>query len=235
MKAKDDDSDDADACDDPEIFKLMIEYMYHFDYLRGIDFGPAENKKRAETGRTWTSALCDAAFSPPEVQTWLVEHAKVFAMAVKYRVDGLYDLAAANFKAAATSHWDHVDFMTAISIVHSSTGEEITQLRTIVADTLYDHFDVLQTKVQIEKLVRSTAELSHALMMRGREKNQNFHSDPLASCMYGHSSSSSSRCWRLCGSCRRGYYLCAVCFSTTDCRTACPHLRCGAWTSTRRQ
>jgi hypothetical protein len=111
----------------------------------------------------------------------LIEHAKLFAMAVKYHVDGLCDLAAAKFKAAATSHWEHVDFVTAISIVHSSTGEEITQLRAIVADTLHYYFDDLQANVQIEKLIRSTAELSHALLMRSRENIQQLRSDPVAS------------------------------------------------------
>jgi hypothetical protein len=229
MKATDGDSDDEDACDDPEIFKLMIEYFYHFDYLRGVDFVSAEKKKREETGTTWKSALCDAAFPP---KTWLVEHAKIFAMAVKYRVDGLCDLAAAKFKDAATSHWGHVDFVTAIPIVHSSTGEEITQLRAIVADVLHDHFDDLQANTQIEKLVRSTPELSYALFMRSRKNHQQPGSYPVASCIERHPASPYSRGWRLCRCCRKGFYLCATCVSNHGCQFKCPYLACGCWIRT---
>lgn len=37
LKAKTGDNDqENDGCDDPEIVKLMIEYFYHFDYLRKL-------------------------------------------------------------------------------------------------------------------------------------------------------------------------------------------------------
>jgi hypothetical protein len=150
---------------------LMIEYIYHFDYLRGIDFGPPEKKKREETGKTWKSAFCDAAFPP---KTWLVEHAKVFAIAVKYRVDGLCDLAAAKFEAAAAVYWDSQSFMHSISIVHRSTSEDVTQLRDIVANILHDHTDVFKNDERTEDLVSSMAGLVHALLKRKRYEVKKF-------------------------------------------------------------
>jgi hypothetical protein len=82
LKATTDDAeDDVDSCDDPEIVKLMIEYFYHFDYLRA-----------ATQARSQAKAP-DAFF---------VEHARVFAMAIKYQAKGLRQLAAHNFKQAAS-------------------------------------------------------------------------------------------------------------------------------------
>jgi hypothetical protein len=168
LKAKEADTDDDDACDDPEIFKLMIEYIYHFDYLRGIDLGPVENKKRAGTSILAEPSLGNEASSPPGLETWIIKHARVFAMAIKYRVDGLCDLAASKFKEAATVYWDTKNFSHVISIVYQSTNEEVTQLRDIVVDVLHDHTEVFRSDEVIESLVYSMTGLAHALLKRSR-------------------------------------------------------------------
>ena len=82
LKATSDDAENADdSCDEPEIVEFMIEYFYHFDYLRA-----------ATQARSQAKAP-DAFF---------VEHARVFAMAIKYQAKGLRQLAAHNFKQAAS-------------------------------------------------------------------------------------------------------------------------------------
>jgi hypothetical protein len=222
LKAKEDDSDDEDACDDPEIFKLMIEYNYHFDYLRGIDFGPAENKKRAQTGKPATSALGDAAHSPPELQTWIVEHAKAFAMGVKYRVAGLCDLAAAKFKEAATVHWENPNFTCAVSVVHHSTSEEVTQLRDIVADILHAHTNVFKKDEQIEQLVYSIAGLAPALLKRSRHEAERTREG--ATCISQHGRYLKRD--HLCNTCKEEYLACSYCVSNLGIIPMCPNYRC---------
>lgn len=113
LKATTHDAEHADiSCDDPEIVKLMIEYFYHFDYLRDLA-APS------------TSATPDP---------FLIEHAKVFAMAVKHQADGLGQLAARKFEKAASIYWDHKDFAQAAHVVYTSTPDDVQDLRRAVAN-----------------------------------------------------------------------------------------------------
>lgn len=79
LAAAQDGADSSDVCDDPEIVKLMIEYLYLFDYNTQL------------SKETSASVL---ASSSPYAESYLIEHAKVFAMAVEYQADRLRQLAA---------------------------------------------------------------------------------------------------------------------------------------------
>lgn len=148
----------------------MIEYIYHFDYLRNIDFGPEENNKRAQTNTPDKSSPGNPASSPPEVKIYVVEHAKVFAMGAKYQIDGLCDLAVGKFRESAIAYWgSHDDIAIAISLVYNSTPGQFTQLRETVADTSFDHTNALQDE-RIEALLDSMPGLAYALLKRSRDK-----------------------------------------------------------------
>ena len=121
----------------------MVEYFYYFDYLRGTN-------------------------SLPVSPVYLIEHAKVFAIAVKYQIDGLRDLAASKFEDAATAHWKHDDFAHAVHVAFNSTAEEVTQLREVVSDILHQHFDVLKDKPEVETVVCNIPRLAYALLKRSR-------------------------------------------------------------------
>jgi hypothetical protein len=100
----------------------MIEFFYYFDYLRSdeLDLQSSSDSK-----------------------VHLIEHAKVFAIAIKYQADGLLELAVTRFKESMAIHWDHEDFAHAVHIVYHSTADDVMDLRTIVADTIHAHFDQL--------------------------------------------------------------------------------------------
>ena len=150
-------NDGEDAYDEPEIVKLMVEYFYHFDYLRGTD---------SELVQVSASDLQ----SPPQLpsQVYLIEHAKVFAIAVKYQIEGLRELAVSKFHTAATGLWKHDDFAHSVHIVFNSTAEEVTQLLVIASDILHQHFDVLKEKAEIEAVVCNIPRLAYALLKRSR-------------------------------------------------------------------
>jgi hypothetical protein len=131
-----------DSCDDPEIVKLMIEYFYHFDYLCDIARAP----------------------SPPKPTPFFVEHAKVFAMAIKYQAAGLRQLAASNFRRAACVFWNHTGFAHAIHIVYTSTPDDAQELRKIVADTVHEHYSDLQSKPEIDVAMRSLSGLAYSIL-----------------------------------------------------------------------
>ena len=148
-----DGADSSDVCDDPEIVRLMIEYFYLFDYGTQLSDG--------------TSA--SAVASPPlNVKSYIIEHAKVFAMAVKYQADGLRELAAAKFKTNVTAggYWAHEDFLSAISIVYASTPEDVLDLRQVVEDVLHKHFDTLKVNEDMVAIVRGIEGLTYSLLDR---------------------------------------------------------------------
>ena len=148
-----DGADSSGVYDDPEIVKLMIEYFYLFDY--GVQLSDATPDQ-------------DHASPSTTSKSYLVEHAKVFAMSVKYQADGLRELAAAKFKDAVTTqgHWDHEDFPTAISIIYTSTTDDVLELRLTVEDVLHDHFDALKAKEEFAAVTRGTPGLLYSLLGR---------------------------------------------------------------------
>ena len=158
-----------DVFDEPEIVKLMVEYFYHFDYLGGADPVPVLATSFQGYAVAQMSVL-NLQFPQPSVppQVYIIEHAKVFAIAVKYQIDGLRDLAASKFKDAATAYWNHDDFAHSIHIAYNSTAEEVTQLRTVVTDILHQHSDDLEGKPEVEAIVCKIPRLAYALLRRSR-------------------------------------------------------------------
>jgi hypothetical protein len=230
LKAVPSDADNADeaddACDDPEIVKPMIEYFYHFDYLPGIDVTPdavtkAPDVNAAVDVNDWLSSLpkkkkgkksstakeTDTLFGVPDI--YIIEHAKVFAIAVKYQIEGLRDLAVAKFREATKTQWSHEDFSHTIVLVYHTTADSVHQLRQIVADTLHERLDDLKKKGEIEVVVRSIPGLAYDLMKRSRDTHKT------VICGAGHNTGGPQRRCQYCsevfvpcsGCARNGYYV----------------------------
>jgi hypothetical protein len=172
LKAHEDDAEDEDdACDDPEIVKLMIEYFYHFDYEKGCDCtsgSPLFAKKRKEKDVQLATTDAESVAAPVISPASMLEHAKVSAMAIKYQVNGLRDLAVSKFTDAVKAGWDHESFAHTIFTVYNSTADDVTNLREIVAVTIYEHFDDLKKRDEIEVVVSSTGGLAYNLLERSR-------------------------------------------------------------------
>jgi hypothetical protein len=153
----------------------MIEYFYHFDYNKGCDcssfWSSSWNQKKKSKKRTQL-AVDNSASIPPSSTPAVISpdsmlvHAKVFAMAVKYQVDGLRDLAVSKFTEAVKAGWDHESFAHTIFTVYNSTTDDATDLREIVADTIFDHFEALKNKDEVEVVVSSTGGLAYNLLKR---------------------------------------------------------------------
>lgn len=161
----------------------MVEYFYHFDYLRDLsqvqsnETEGARPSKKSKTGlktRAETTSVArptsgNSNSQPLAERVFMIEHAKVFAMAVKYQVDGLKSLALAKFISSVTSHWNHEDFAHTIFVAFNSTAEDVTQLRDVVNNVLHEHFDELQNKAEIETVVCRLPRLTYGLLKRSRE------------------------------------------------------------------
>ncbi|KAK5720355.1 hypothetical protein LTR17_015072 [Elasticomyces elasticus] len=100
----------------------------------------------------------------------MIMHAKVHAVAVKYQVPALQDLAARKFIAAVAANWNHDSFADAAYIVYTTTPEEIRALRTEVVNTLLQHGSLLD-KPAVEGLVCGIIGLAFELLKGSRQVN----------------------------------------------------------------
>jgi hypothetical protein len=137
----------------------MVEYFYYFDYLRN------------------SQSLPDLSLSSPPApqlpsQGLIIEHAKVFAIAVKYQINGLRDFAASKFKDAATAYWKHDDFAHSFYIAYGSTPEEVTELRETVLDIAHQHLDDLEHEPKFETAFCNIPGLAFALLKRSRAEGK---------------------------------------------------------------
>jgi hypothetical protein len=194
----------------------MVEYFYHLDYFQDVDEVPdvatPEEPAAAPTRKkTRTSAASSRAkkvappqsSSPPTPKVHLIEHAKLFAMAVKYHVDALRDLAAQKFRDEVAQHWNHEDLAHAVHLIYTTTADEVTQLREDAAEALYNHSDELLGKAEITTLLRSINGLACDLYMRDRGRERVFCNNVDAHC---------GKYWELtCEKCGFSAKYCGIC------------------------
>lgn len=164
----------------------MVQYFYHFDYpnpstaktpaakqlpdaqstLR--DLLKMASEASNEKGHPSTDTTNPPAAKPPN---FLVGHVKVFAIAVKYQVDGLRHLAASKFKHETThgEAWKDEEFAQAISLVYSSTPDEVQELRVLAEEVLHAHFEELKHNKGIEEFMCNHPSLTFKLLKRKSE------------------------------------------------------------------
>lgn len=99
--------------------------------------------------------------------THLLTHAKVFAIALKYQIPALRALAVAKFAAAIERGWNHDSLAEVITLVYTSTPDEVKELRSIIVETLLAH-DTLLDKPEVESAVCDISTLAYQLLKRKR-------------------------------------------------------------------
>ncbi|KAI9657325.1 MAG: hypothetical protein M1821_003005 [Bathelium mastoideum] len=109
----------------------------------------------------------DIAFEPLEpVQATkepnMVLHAKVYAIADKYDIPGLKELARRKFEAQVAQHWDATEFPDALEEVYCSTIDTDRGLRDVVLQAFREN-PRLAMKAEVEAAVRDLAPLAFEL------------------------------------------------------------------------
>ena len=94
----------------------------------------------------------------------------MFAIAVKYRVDGLREYAAKCFRYAVLVARDSDELLEALILVLTSTPEEVRELRDIVSDTTCEDFPDRKRKDGIREAFRNHQDLSFHLLERKWDK-----------------------------------------------------------------
>jgi hypothetical protein len=153
----------------------MAYYFYHFDYPAGSvepktlptatlinQLPTATQLTRAEQLEILHNKLINKkaekerriSRAPAGPHNSLLDHVKVFAMAAKYQVDGLRHLAAFKFRHEITDGeaWKADDFFQTISLIYSSTPDEVKELRVSAEEPLHAHFAELKHKQGIEEV-----------------------------------------------------------------------------------
>lgn len=137
--------------DDPKAVDLMIWYFYHLDYeVHGA--GGA------------TGQLPPGMSSIAVIDSELMVHAKVYALAEKYLIGSLKSLALEKFKRQAFKDWSKDSFLEAAQAVYELTMESDTELRGAVVMTLGEHTSLLD-KESTKNLLITTSRLAYDLLM----------------------------------------------------------------------
>jgi hypothetical protein len=158
---------------------------------------------------------------PSGPKVYLIEHAKVFAMAVKYHVDPLRDLATEKFRTEAEHHWDHEDLAQAIQVIYTSTADEVTQLRVMAVEVLAHHRSELLKKPEIAALLHSITGLAYDLLMRNpdnipkpryamKSKSDGYRYIPCFN-IAAHGEDTRTSTTKTCTKCRRFMEVCLLC------------------------
>lgn len=120
-------------------------------------------------GRATICRTCEQAAGQPSQRSQngdcLIIHAKIYAIAEKYFVAGLKELAMEKFKAACTSSWDDAAFPVAVNIVYQTTPESDLGLRGVVLDTITSRLSLIG-KPEIQVLLAEGNGLALGVLLK---------------------------------------------------------------------
>ena len=146
----------------------MVDFLYKLDYnvpsfmaVSTLPEMPAENQPATLNRRQQLNRAGSQAISRRDSKAMLV-HAKVFALAVKYQMESMKQLAAQKFKAAVPGGWDKPSFIDTIIVVYTSTSEIEREVRDVVVETLCEHKHVLE-KEEVKAAICDTPGLAYDL------------------------------------------------------------------------
>ena len=149
--------------DDPQTVKRMLFYLYTLDYP---DHGvPDIQAQHVVTGRSTPPHLRHKTPTTIEEKTIMsvylgnsegaitthdprmMNNVLVYAVAEKYDIPDLKDLAKGKLQSLARSKWPHDDFYALAERVFSTTPDTDMGLRQIVLDLCEEHFeDILKNQ-----------------------------------------------------------------------------------------
>ncbi|KAI1119089.1 BTB/POZ protein [Nemania sp. NC0429] len=128
--------------DDPKAVELMIQFFYHLDYKINA-VGTASGDKKLTPLDKETDPLPPCQSSDVKVDSTLMIHAKVYALAQKYLIDDLKTIALRKFANYASRDWNRESFLDVAEAGYELTPESESGLRAAVVETFADHPSLL--------------------------------------------------------------------------------------------
>ncbi|KAI4634196.1 uncharacterized protein J4E87_001367 [Alternaria ethzedia] len=169
--------------DEPKVIASLVQYLYSGEYdndffsvteiepgtppsaseiiiTRGLGVHPVHGYH--SNCKAFICKTCCKARGPP---SQLLDHSKMYAIADKYDVTGLKELACKSFRRACGYFWNYTHFAIAVDHVFSSTVSEDTDLRSIIIQTISTHMAIVK-KPEIQALVLKHGDLAIGILLR---------------------------------------------------------------------
>ncbi|KAI0859964.1 BTB/POZ protein [Xylaria cubensis] len=182
--------------DDPNAVEIMVYYLYHGDYhapqhttsrdqiTQDNTSTPLSPKPVVNTTEQllvrepspdstldgMTADYTPSILGPQSISVDLALHAAVYAVAEKYTIQGLKNLAMRKFKRTATEYWDSNDFLEAVRGAYTCTADTNQGLKDIVVTILHEH-PVLLDKEETQLILKESNMLAYDLVMYARHSN----------------------------------------------------------------
>ena len=142
--------------DDPEAVKRLLLYLYTFDYPDEDDSDIPVTTDRSSTPPLPSAATLEKSIFGTMFDSYdgatrhdprMMTNVLVYAVAEKYDIPDLKDLAKHKFGTLARSKWPQDEFHAVTEAVFSTTPDTDMGLRRIVMDICSEHFeDILRDK-----------------------------------------------------------------------------------------
>jgi len=100
---------------------------------------------------------------PQQPQHNLLIHARVYALAEKYDIEGLRDLAASKFARQMQRHCESSEFATTLAEVYASSLNSTRGLRDVCLQMFRQHRELIRTEC-VEEAVREIPDLAWELL-----------------------------------------------------------------------
>ena len=184
--------------DDPQTVRRMLSYLYTLDYsderlpedpVKTVIADPAlpphlRHKSQtkivgeARSGRTSSGVEDEVQYDPKRLNNVLV-----YAVADKYDIPELKELAKRKFHALVKNEWTSIEFEAVRDAVFGTVPSQDMGLRSIMCQLCIHHFQDIVKDVRLRSVVLSSEELAHALLenaMREKDKDMELLDGALA-------------------------------------------------------
>ena len=178
--------------DDPETVRRMLSYLYTLDYsderlpddstetvVAEATLPPhlRHKTKSAAGSETRSGRPSSGVESKPLYDPKRLNNVLVYAVADKYDIPELKELAKRKFQGLMNNEWFNVEFEAVRNAVFESTPSQDTGLRQILFQICIDHFEDIVKDIRLRSVVLSNEDLAHALLEHAlREKANNMQS-----------------------------------------------------------
>ncbi|KAI9767184.1 MAG: hypothetical protein M1839_004603 [Geoglossum umbratile] len=154
------------ASDDPDTVERMISYLYVFDYddetYSNTTF--QARKPAAITETTPNSGNSQEAKGEIGERPALFSAVRVYAIAEKYDIKGLKELAMERLSAWVETNWNHDKFPAMVREAYESTPGSDRGLRDIIERVLAKHATEVVNDVKFKDLLCEVGSLSLAIL-----------------------------------------------------------------------
>ncbi|KIL87490.1 hypothetical protein FAVG1_09196 [Fusarium avenaceum] len=125
-----------------DVVQAMVYFMYHFDY------------------------------KTPEDSSSLILNTEVYQIADKYGIKSLKELAAVKFGRATNTYCGSDDFLTAITLVYTTTPSTDMGLRNSILVTTFEIYDGLRGRIEFYEALKTNPDFANDLTRFLFEKTQ---------------------------------------------------------------